>query len=88
MEEHNKISKNEEKDELISKNEFVDNKKICKDEKEANENNQNVDAKENVYPRKEKPQNKIDGMVALIMCINQAIWLDVEHTYSSATQTV
>ena len=45
-----------------------------------------VDAKENVYPRKEKPQNKIDGMVALIMCINQAIWLDVEHTYSSATQ--
>lgn len=28
-----------------------------------------VDAKENIYPRKEFPQNKIDGIVALIMCI-------------------
>ena len=25
------------------------------------------DAKENVYPRKERPENKIDGAIALIM---------------------
>ncbi len=39
------------------------------------------DAKDNVYPRKEMPSQKIDGMVALIMCINQALQLDVEHEY-------
>jgi phage terminase large subunit-like protein len=27
------------------------------------------DAKDNVYPRKERPENKIDGAVALIMAI-------------------
>ena len=32
-----------------------------------------VDRKENVYPRKEKPQNKIDGAVALIMAIGRAV---------------
>ena len=47
MEEHNKIAKNEEKDDLISKNVFIDNKKIYRDEKEINENNQNVYTKEN-----------------------------------------
>jgi phage terminase large subunit-like protein len=31
------------------------------------------DAKENVYPRKERPENKIDGAVALIM--NIGLWL-------------
>jgi hypothetical protein len=25
------------------------------------------DAKENVYPRKERPENKIDGAIALVM---------------------
>lgn len=45
-----------------------------------------VDAKENIYPRKERPQDKIDGMVALIMCIQQVLQLDVEHQYVSATQ--
>jgi phage terminase large subunit-like protein len=29
------------------------------------------DAKENVYPRKERPENKIDGAVALIMAIGR-----------------
>jgi phage terminase large subunit-like protein len=29
------------------------------------------DAKENVYPRKERPENKIDGPVALIMAIGR-----------------
>lgn len=39
------------------------------------------DAKENVYPRKETPDNKIDGMVALIMAMKQAIFMDVENSY-------
>ena len=41
-----------------------------------------VDAKENIYPRKEKNENKIDGMVALIMAFNQAIQLNVEQEYT------
>lgn len=40
-----------------------------------------VDAKENIYPRKEKNENKIDGMVALIMAFNQAILFNVENEY-------
>jgi phage terminase large subunit-like protein len=28
-----------------------------------------VDAKDNVYPRKERPENKIDGVVALLMAL-------------------
>ena len=43
-----------------------------------------IDAKENIYPRKEKPENKIDGIVALIMAMNQAIQMDVENQYLSA----
>lgn len=39
------------------------------------------DAKENIYPRKEKNDDKIDGAVALIMALNQAIQLDIEHNY-------
>jgi phage terminase large subunit-like protein len=27
------------------------------------------DAKDNIYPRKERPENKIDGVVAMIMCL-------------------
>lgn len=42
-----------------------------------------VDAKENIYPRKERPQNKIDGIVALIMAFNQVIQLDVENNYNT-----
>ena len=30
-----------------------------------------LDAKENIYPRKEFPENKIDGVVALIMALNR-----------------
>ena len=45
-----------------------------------------IDAKENIYPRKEKPENKIDGIVALIMAMNQAIHLNVENNYKSATK--
>lgn len=32
-----------------------------------------IDAKDNVYPRKQKPENKIDGVVALIMAIGRAM---------------
>jgi phage terminase large subunit-like protein len=31
------------------------------------------DAKENIFPRKEREENKIDGVVALLMCLNRAI---------------
>lgn len=31
-----------------------------------------IDAKDNIYPRKEKPENKIDGVVATIMALGRA----------------
>jgi phage terminase large subunit-like protein len=31
------------------------------------------DRKENVYPVKERPENKIDGAIALIMALNRAL---------------
>jgi phage terminase large subunit-like protein len=37
-----------------------------------------VDAKENIYPRKEKPQNKIDPVVALIMALARAMAAEEE----------
>jgi phage terminase large subunit-like protein len=36
------------------------------------------DAKENVYPRKERPENKIDGAVALIMALGMKLKRDQE----------
>lgn len=47
-----------------------------------------IDAKENIYPRKEKRENKIDGPVALIMAVNQIILLDVENNYNDSTAPV
>jgi phage terminase large subunit-like protein len=32
-----------------------------------------LDAKENIYPRKERAENKIDGVVALIMALGRAL---------------
>jgi len=32
-----------------------------------------LDVKDNIYPRKERPENKIDGIVALIMGLSRAI---------------
>jgi phage terminase large subunit-like protein len=32
-----------------------------------------TDAKDNIFPRKERPENKIDGVVAAIMALNRAI---------------
>lgn len=37
-----------------------------------------VDNKDNIYPRKERPENKIDGVVALIMALGRAIANDAE----------
>lgn len=31
------------------------------------------DAKDNIFPRKEREENKIDGVVALLMCLNRAM---------------
>ena len=39
-----------------------------------------TDAKDNIYPRKEFPENKIDGVVALIMAINRAQGANNEGT--------
>lgn len=41
-----------------------------------------TDAKDNIYPRKTNPENKIDGVVALIMAIKQAMFLQVEEYYN------
>jgi phage terminase large subunit-like protein len=43
-----------------------------------------LDAKDNIYPRKERPENKIDGIVALIMAISRAITLDDTVVLDSA----
>jgi len=40
-----------------------------------------IDAKENIYPRKEQPQNKIDGPVAAIMALGE--WLTGEQPVES-----
>ena len=32
-----------------------------------------LDKKDNIFPNKERPENKIDGVVALIMTINRAM---------------
>ncbi|NDC86789.1 MAG: hypothetical protein EB088_14410, partial [Betaproteobacteria bacterium] len=32
-----------------------------------------TDVKDNIYPRKERPENKIDGVVALIMALGRAM---------------
>lgn len=37
------------------------------------------DAKENIFPRKERDENKIDGVVALIMCLNRAMSNDHDN---------
>lgn len=41
-----------------------------------------LDAKDNIYPRKELPENKIDPIVAMILAMHQVIQLDVENQYT------
>jgi phage terminase large subunit-like protein len=31
------------------------------------------DAKDNIYPRKERPENKIDGVIAVLMALNRLL---------------
>lgn len=47
-----------------------------------------MDAKENIYPRKENNDNKIDGIVALIMAMNLVIKKEVETYYINNNQQV
>jgi phage terminase large subunit-like protein len=48
------------------------------------------DAKENVYPRKERPENKIDGAIALIMALGRHMvaedMTDLEYFLARATE--
>jgi len=37
-----------------------------------------TDNKDNVYPKKERPENKIDGVVALLMCLGRAMAADAQ----------
>lgn len=37
-----------------------------------------VDAKDNIFPRKEREEAKIDGVVALIMCVGRYLFLKPE----------
>ena len=46
-----------------------------------------VDAKENIYPRKEQPQNKIDAAVATIMAVGRAT-LNETHTIDDISDLV
>lgn len=46
------------------------------------------DAKDNIYPRKAVPENKIDGVVALIMAYGVEMYHEPEQTFSLPTQTV
>ncbi len=45
-----------------------------------------LDAKDNIYPRKERPENKIDGVVALIMALSRAIQPDSGLVIDSSYQ--
>lgn len=44
-----------------------------------------TDVKDNIYPRKEKNENKIDGVIALLMCLGREILqpMDVGSVYES-----
>ena len=33
-----------------------------------------MDLKQNIFPNKEREENKIDGVISLIMCVNRLIW--------------
>lgn len=41
-----------------------------------------TDAKDNIYPRKERPENKIDGVVALITALGRAMVRDSGESYT------
>ena len=47
-----------------------------------------MDAKENIYPRKERPENKIDGVVALIMALGRYLVKDDGLTIGAGYELV
>lgn len=47
-----------------------------------------MDAKDNIYPRKERPENKIDGVVALIMALARYVSEEDEGTSYTLTHGV
>ncbi len=46
-----------------------------------------TDNKDNIFPVKEKPENKIDGMLSLLMAMGRAITVDVEDDEESIYDT-
>ena len=47
-----------------------------------------TDNKDNIYPLKERPENKIDGIVALIMALNRAMLVKDDINYDWETRKV
>lgn len=47
-----------------------------------------VDAKDNIYPRKEFPENKIDGVVALIMALSRALVKQDEGSFADFAENM
>lgn len=45
-----------------------------------------MDAKENIYPRKERPENKIDGVVALLIALSRTLAEPIEGPSVYATR--
>ena len=46
-----------------------------------------TDAKDNIYPRKERSENKIDGVVALLMALNRAMHAEAETSVYTGLST-
>ncbi len=45
------------------------------------------DAKDNIYPRKERNENKIDGIIAILMALGRAMNADHEAPKESIYDT-
>jgi len=46
-----------------------------------------IDAKDNVYPRKDRPENKIDGVVALLMALGTSMAEAEPEGFTSVYET-
>ena len=46
-----------------------------------------ADAKDNIYPRKEKPDNKIDGIIAILMALGRAVLTENDEPEESIHDT-
>ncbi|GHB30545.1 terminase large subunit [Salinicola rhizosphaerae] len=46
-----------------------------------------ADAKDNIYPRKEKPENKIDGPIAILMALGRAVLTENDEPEESIYDT-